>query len=77
MDKLIYELSKLGIVQSIKNDFVFTLLMTKDKQDLSSNQIPFKVMELVVDFVGKDKPNIEVMKNEAEFLLLILKPKTP
>jgi len=69
------ELSKLGIVQSIKNDYVFTLLMTKDKQDLTSNGIPMKVLDIVTSWVGNEKSTIEIMKNEEDFLLLILKPK--
>ena len=68
------ELSKLGTVQVIKNEFVFTLMMTKDKQDLSSGQIPLKVLGIVTSWLGSEKPNIEVMKNEEDFLLLVLKP---
>jgi hypothetical protein len=69
------ELSKLGIVQVIKNDFVFTLFMTKNNQSLSSGQIPLKVLEITTSYLGSEKPIIEVMKNEEDFLLLILKPK--
>lgn len=69
------ELSKLGIVQVIKNDLVFTLFMTKDKQNLSSGQIPFKVLEIATSYLGSEKPSIEVMKNEEDWLLLVLKPK--
>lgn len=69
------ELSKLGTVQVIKNDFAFTLFMTKDKQNLSSLQIPFKVLEITTKYLGSEKPYIEVMKNEEDFLLLVLKPK--
>lgn len=69
------ELSKLGTVQVIKNDFVFTVFMTKNNQSLSSGQIPLKVLEITTSYLGSEKPIIEVMKNEEDFLLLILKPK--
>ena len=75
IDEMIKELSKLGTVEVIKNDFVFTLFMTKDKKDLTSEQIPFKVLEIATSYLGSEKPNIEVMKNEENFLLLVLKPK--
>lgn len=69
------ELSKFGIVSTIKNDFVFTLLITKDKQKLSKGSTALDILDIVTKHIGEEKPNIEVLKNEEDFLLLILKPK--
>lgn len=69
------ELIKYGNIEVIKNDYVFTLLMTKaNEHSLTSGQIPLKVLEIVTSYLGQEKPNIEVMKNEEDYLLLILKP---
>ncbi|MBP4139974.1 hypothetical protein [Flavobacterium geliluteum] len=76
LTEITQQLSKIGIVQVIKNDFVFFLFMTKDKQDLSSNQIPFQVLEICSNYLGYEKPMIEIMKNEENYLILILKPKS-
>lgn len=77
MKKLITKLNFYGNVEVIKNEFVFTLLITKKVNGLSliSGQIPLKILEIVTNFLGDEKPNIEVMKNEETFLLLVLKPK--
>ena len=76
MNKLIEKLNFYGNVEVIRNDFVFTLLLTKKQNglSLSAGQIPLKVLEVVINFIGSEKPNIEVMKNEENFLLIILKP---
>ena len=76
MDKLISDLSFYGNVQSIKNDYVFSLLMTKKPigYNLTMQQIPLKIMELCLSFLEDQKPTIEVFKNEQDFLILILKP---
>ena len=68
------KLSAYGIVEVIKNDYVFTLFMKKDTQDFTENMIPFKVLGLVTAFIV-DKPVIEVFKNESDFLILVLKSK--
>lgn len=69
------ELIKYGNIEVIKNDYVFTLLMTKaNEYSLTSGQIPLKVLGIVTSYLGQEKPNIEVMKNEEDYLLLILKP---
>ena len=69
------ELLKYGNVEVIKNDYVFTLLMTKSNQyNLTSGQIPLKVLGIVTSYLGQEKSKIEVMKNEEDYLLLILKP---
>ena len=69
------ELLKYGNIEVIKNDYVFTLLMTKsNKCSLTSEQIPLKVLGVVTSYLGQEKSNIEVMKNEDDYLILILKP---
>jgi hypothetical protein len=75
LENLTKTLSKYGIVEVIKDDFVFTLLMKKDKESLTRFMVPLTIMKLCCDYLGDSKPNIEVMKNEEDFLLLVLKPK--
>ena len=74
MEKLKLELAKIGTIEVIKNDYVFTLLLTKDKIDLDSNRIPFKVLELITKYIAEEKPKIEVMKNNKNFIRIVLKP---
>ena len=74
LEALTVELSKIGLVEVIKNDYVFTLYMVSDFQVLSQNRIPFKVMNLVTEYIGNEKSNIEVFKNDDNYILIILKP---
>lgn len=67
------KLSQYGVVVAIKNDYVFTLYMINDTQFLTENLIPFTVLKLVLETIP-DKQNIEIFKNEENYLLLILKP---
>ena len=46
--------------------------MTNSDLDLSKNNKPFKVMELVLDYIT-DKEKIEVMKSDSSFILIVLK----
>ena len=73
MDDLTKDLSQYGIVEVIKDDFVFTLHMTKSKEKISKNTL--KIVTLVMKYLNDKKPIIEVMKNNDDFLLLVLKPK--
>ena len=77
MDEIIKKLNFYGNIEVIKDEYVFTLLMTKKPNgySLTMQQIPFKILEIVTNYLGDKKPNIEVMKNEVDFLLLVLKPK--
>lgn len=68
------KLSQFGIVEVIKNDYVFTLYMRNDTKLFTEEMIPFKVLGLV-NAIIVDKPIIEVFKNESNFLILVLKPK--
>jgi len=77
MEEIIKKLSFYGNIEVLKDEFVFTLLMTKKENgyNLTMQQIPFKILEIVTGYLGDKKPDIEVMKNEETFLLLVLKPK--
>lgn len=69
MENLKNELSKLGEIEVLKNDYVFTLLMKTPK----ASKLILKVMGLVTEYIT-DKPNIEVIKNDEDYILIILKP---
>lgn len=71
--ELTEKLSEIGNVDVIKDEYVFTLLMSNTDLDLSKYRKPFKVMELVTDYIT-DKENIEVFKSDSHFILIILKP---
>lgn len=73
LSTLTKKLSKIGVVEVIKDDYVFTLYMVNDTQHLDNAKIPFTVLNTVLEFIT-DKPNIEIFKNESNFLLLVLKP---
>ena len=70
MEELTLELSQYGDVLAIKNDYVFSLLMKIT--DCQAKKV-LKIADLAASKVT-DKENIEVMKNDNEYLLLILKP---
>lgn len=70
MEELTIELSQYGDVLAIKNDYVFTLLMKVT--DCQAKKV-FNIVDLAASKVP-DKEKIELMKNDDEFLLLILKP---
>ena len=70
MEELQNELLKLGDILVLKNDFVFTLLMRIT--DNSARNI-FKITETVTNHIT-GKENIEVMKNDDEYVLIVLKP---
>lgn len=69
MDDLIKKLTYLGQIVTIKNDYVFTLLLRTPKAD-----------KIVLDVLGhvtsaiKDKNNVEILQNDGDFILIILKP---
>jgi len=69
------KLAQYGIVVVIKNDYVFTLYMINDTQFLTQNCIPYQVLKLATEAIP-DKPNIEIFKNEENYLLLVLKPES-
>lgn len=62
-------LSRLGTVEVFNNNYVFTLLF---KSENASKQV-LDVLYLVTQSI-KDKPNTEVIKNEDDYILIVLKP---
>lgn len=62
-------LSRLGTVEVFNNNYVFTLLF---KSENASKQV-LDVLYLVTQAI-KDKPNTEVIKNEDDYILIVLKP---
>lgn len=77
MEELIEKLNFYGNIEVLKDDFVFTLLITRKPNGwvLTTGQVPLKILEIVTNYLGDKKPMIEVMKNEKDFILLVLKPK--
>nr|WP_317631824.1 hypothetical protein [uncultured Flavobacterium sp.] len=69
MEELNKKLSELGQIEVLKNDYVFTLLMITPK----APKIILEVLEIILSHV-KDKPNTEIIKNENDYILIILKP---
>jgi hypothetical protein len=70
MEKLHKQLSKLGTVEVLKKGKVFTLLMTSE--GFSNWTKVDAINMLAVSSVGMEYPAIEVLKNEDNYLLLIL-----
>jgi hypothetical protein len=77
MDELIEKLNLYGNIEVLKDEFVFTLLITSRVNGwaLTTGQVPLKILELVTNYLGDTKPIIEVVKNEKDFILIVLKPK--
>lgn len=71
LDKLKEKLSKVGTIEVIKDGIVFTLLIKGS--ELSNHKIVSGITMDVLDYVGEIYPNIEVMKNDDDFLLLVLR----
>jgi len=74
IDKIKNELTEFGNVEFILNCDVFALYMTRDKVSLSQGRIPFKILEILLKYLGKEKPNIGGMTNDDDFLFVRLKP---
>ena len=72
LDKLKTQLSKRGTIQLCKEGYVFTLLMTGEKLDnwQTVNAIQMEVLECV----GDKYPLIECMRNDTNFLCIVLRP---
>lgn len=71
MTELQYKLADLGDVVALKNDYVFSLFMRLT--DSSSSNLT-KIMNLVIEYVGEQKKVVEVIVNDDDYLLMILKP---
>lgn len=72
MTELQYKLANLGDVLVLKNDYVFTLLMRLTN---SSARNTLQIGAIVTDYIGDEKPVVEVVQNDDDYLLIILKPK--
>lgn len=70
-EQLIKSLSKFGDVQVYKEGSVFTLLITGT--GLSSTETFLAIHRLVKEIQGRYK-NVEVLKNDDTFYLVVLKP---
>ena len=71
MEQLTRKLSEKYSVRVIKKGVVFTLLL--HGQGLGSYVNVSTVMNNVLQVVGDEFPNIEVMQNRDDYLLLVLK----
>ncbi|KXX72743.1 helix-turn-helix domain-containing protein [Flammeovirga sp. SJP92] len=70
--KLIYKLSKFGKVEVCKDGGeIFTLLMTG--KNLANNSVLMGITCVVVDMVSKKYPTIDIMKNDDNFQLMVLR----
>ena len=69
MEELKQKLSELGTIEVISNKSVFTLFMKTDNSRVVN---VFSVLDLVKSFI-LDKKNIEVLKNDDDFILIVLK----
>lgn len=69
MEKLKQELSRIGTIEVIKDEYVFTLLMTMS----DVGQKLMKVLSLIEIHI-KDKKRVETLKNTEQYLLVVLKP---
>ncbi|AZA82187.1 hypothetical protein C1637_09845 [Chryseobacterium lactis] len=69
--ELKYKLANFGDVISLKNDFVFTLLMRiTDNSGRNINNI----LDAVKSYIGSEKEKIEILQNDEEYILIVLKP---
>lgn len=72
IESLKTELSQYGEVQVCKKGFVFVLLMTGLKNQ--SIGLISKIQMLVLNFTEGKFPAIEILKNDKDFIIIVLKP---
>ncbi len=72
LDKLKTNLSKRGTIQICNEGLVFTLLMTG--KNLSDWQTVSAIQMDLLEYAGYKYPVIETMKNDKEFLCIVLRP---
>ena len=70
-DKLINDLSKFGNIEVMKVGVVVTLFITG--KNLSKANNTFDVLGILSEYYKDEFPNIEVMKNDETYILIILK----
>lgn len=71
--KLHTALRKYGTVQMLKTGTVLTFLLTG--KGLADGMTLTKIGMMVTEFAGDKYPIVECMKNEENFILIVLKPK--
>lgn len=70
--QFIRKVSKYGKVEAIKEGIVFTLLLTGS--GLMKSSTVSEIGKLAIEYMGDKYPNIEVMSNDENYFLIILKP---
>ncbi len=71
---LLSNLSRYGLVQICKADYVFTLLITGE--NLSRGSVYSEITTAVLNFVGDRYPIVETVRNDENFFCLVLKPRS-
>lgn len=73
MENLEKELVKYGDILVLKNSDVFTLLLKTAGRSLANADTTFKILGAVREYLENSKTKIEAMRNDDDYLLLILK----
>lgn len=71
------DLSQYGLVQVCADKSVLTILLTKEEKSLAQSTTVLEIMKKAVDYTGGKKSVIGVMRNDEDFLLLVLKDNVP
>lgn len=70
MDELKLQLSQYGQVEVINEGAVFLIFMTGN--DLTEYKKVSKVINLVVDYTKEKYPKVQAMRNEKNYLIMVL-----
>lgn len=71
MTELQHQLANFGDILALNNDYVFTLLMRiTDNSGRNINNI----LDAIKCYVGSEKEKIEVLQNDEDYFLIVLKP---
>ena len=70
MDELKLQLSQYGQVEVINEGAVFLIFMTGN--DLTEYKKVSKVINLVVDYTKEEYPKVQAMRNEKNYLIMVL-----
>lgn len=73
MENLKEQLNKYGDILVLKDSTIFTLLLKTANRSLANAETTLKILESVLDYLGDTKTKIEAMRNDEDYLLLILK----
>lgn len=72
IENLMSALSEFGQVEICKAGYVFTLLMTG--KGLTKSTTMNSIQMMVLEFTGDDYPTIECMRNDENYVCIVLKP---